>query len=135
MQPQTFVYVTGKIEKANYGDSLFMKVVKVDFLADVLKHGTIRSVTFTIDLEKLDAPLVEQFTDILIKNKIRPAFAPSRPDADAKPQVPVRFHIVDRTRKMDVSLSSSTYSVELGQEVIKMVDANSDAVVMSVNDR
>ena len=135
MQPQTFVYVTGKIEKANYGDSLFMKVVKVDFLADVLKHGTIRSVTFTIDLEKLDAPLVEQFTDILIKNKIRPAFAPSRPDADAKPQVPVRFHIVDRTRKMDVSLSSSIYSVELGQEVIKMVDANSDAVVMSVNDR
>lgn len=134
-QPQTFVYVTGKIEKSSYGDNIYMKIVKVDFLSDVLKHGTIRNVTFTVDLEKLDAPLVEQFTDVLIKNKVRPTFASGYVDPNAKLQVPVRFHIVDRAHKMDVSLSSTTYSVELGQNVIQMVDANNEAIVMSVNDR
>ncbi len=130
--PNSFVYVTGKIEKGQYNDRVFMKIVKVDFLADVLKHGTVRNVTFTLDLERLTPPLVEMFADVLLPNK--PAMmGPVHPAA--KPTAPVRFHIVDRSRRIDVSLSSQNHSVELGAEVVKMVDSTEGAVVMSVNER
>ncbi|MBQ2321306.1 MAG: DNA polymerase III subunit alpha, partial [Bacteroidales bacterium] len=131
--PQTFVYVTGRVERSDYNNNLFLKISKVDFLADVLKHGTIRNVTFTIDIADLDAPLVEQFSDILIKNKPHNPIGGFVPKTN--PQAPVRFHIVDRARKIDVHLGATQYSVELDAELIKMVEANSETVVMTVNDQ
>ena len=51
------------------------------------------------------------------------------------PIVPVRFHIIDRNKRIDVTLPSNSYSVELGPKVMKMVDATEGDIAMSVSEK
>ncbi|MGN0011537.1 MAG: hypothetical protein ACI35N_09460, partial [Marinilabiliaceae bacterium] len=108
--------------------NLRRSIIKVEFLSDVLKHGMVKSVTFVVDIEKMDNSMVDLIGDVLVSNKRKPAL----PDAATTPVVPVKFKFVDKTRRFDLGMSSQTYSVELGAKAMRLVDESEGAITMSV---
>ena len=125
----SFVCVTGKVDHGKFGGpNLRRSIIKVEFLSDVLKHGMVKSVTFVVDIEKMDNSMVDLIGDVLVSNKRKPAL----PDAATTPVVPVKFKFVDKTRRFDLGMSSQTYSVELGAKAMRLVDESEGAITMSV---
>ena len=134
MTPSSFVCITMKFEPPKYerpDARVFRRIAKVEFLSDVLKHGMIKNVTFSINLDKLTMPMIDILSEVLIANKNKPV----NPRPDMPPIVPVRFHIIDRNKRIDVTLPSNSYSVELGPKVMKAVDATEGDIVMSVSEK
>ncbi len=123
----SFVCITGNVGKSMYNDTIRKNITKVEFLSDVLRPGRVRSVTLDVDLKSVNDVAIDMFKETFTQNKNKPQNLP----ADATPYAPVRFHVIDRDRHMDVHLASREYSVELGARLIKMVDGL-DGVEMTV---
>ena len=124
-----FICVTGKVDHGRFGGpQLRRSIIKIEFLADVLKHGMVKNVIFTVDIKRLHDQVINLFGDVLQPNKRKQTAIP----VDAPPVVPVKFHIVDRERRIDLPMTSQTYSVELGPKLMKFIDDTEGAVEMSV---
>lgn len=127
-QPNAYVCITGRVEKSQYSDRINKNISSVMYMSDMLHSGRIHSVTLDVDLECVDRSLVDLLSDVLVENSRRPQV----PQPDAPPCVPVRFRISDHNSKIDVRMSSSSYSVELGPRIMNFVE-ETEGVEMMVN--
>ena len=126
--PNSFVCVFGAVEVSKYDpNKTFRKVRQVMFLSDVLKEGTVKSVTLKIDLSKLDKMMISTLQTTLKPNKVRNH--PAEPDA--APKVPIKFQIWDPKRKIELRMATQTYCAELNRELINMVD-ETEGIEMTV---
>ena len=129
MTPNAYVCISGRIEKSQYNDRVNKNIAKVIYMADMMKSGGVHSVTFEIDLSKLDASLVDLLGDALQENKMN--VGGMQQQADAAPVVPVKFRIYDNNRHIDLRMMSQTYSVELGKKIVDVVESV-DGLTMQV---
>ena len=72
--------------------------------------------------------MLDMLADTLTENKSKPV----TPLPDAAPFVPVRFHVIDKEKNIDIHLASQTYSVELSHKTMDMVD-KLEGISMLVN--
>ena len=124
-----YLCISGRIEKSQYNDRVNRNITKVEFLSEVLGSGRVRNITLQLDLSSVNSLMVDMLADTLTANKDRPA----APRPDAAPYVPVRFHVIDKEKNIDLHLASQTYSVELSPKILRMVE-RTEGVSMLVNE-
>ena len=122
-----YVCISGSVEKSQYNDRTNVNIADVCYLSDLMKRGSVHAVTFNIDLDKVADEMMQSISAVLMENRHKPVSLPP----DARPYVPVKFHVVSSSLRIDARLTSQTHCAQLGPELMRVVD-ETDGIEMSI---
>lgn len=124
----SYVCVMGTIAKSDYNDNIRKNITRVMYMADLLMQNRFKALTLTLDYKLVDDSFIGKLRKILLKNVAGRAVADS---ANGRKVVPLSVHLVDEERNRQVNLFSRSHSIELGPDIMKLVD-ETPGVVMSL---
>lgn len=131
-QMNAYVSITLSLERDRFNASKIRKNIrKVCYMADMLKPGALRSVTFTMDIAAVTPEFIEDLDTVLKENKPRQN-APAQRAEEQRRTVPVRLRLVDRAHNYDVRLATNEFSVEIGRDLLNFVD-NVEGLQMTID--
>ena len=117
--PNAYVVVMMTIEDKWNNGNLRKNINKVFYMQQLLSKNRFRSLTLRMPAEMVDNQLIEQLNRTLKRNKV----GATTPSAETERSVvPVNIQLIDNKHHRKVNLYSRTHSVELGPDIMHLVE-------------